>query len=86
MDTIVKGQVDTFTPTNNHSVASSHALGGGLTTMALTVDRRIRTAVLYAPNSGDDADLLARWGQAACRFPPTPGRWPLAPQNISPVY
>jgi dipeptidyl aminopeptidase/acylaminoacyl peptidase len=39
-----------------------HSMGGGVATKALTIDPRIRAAVLYAPNSGDDADLIARWG------------------------
>lgn len=40
-----------------------HSMGGGMTTKALTIDPRIRAAVLYAPNSADDADLIARWGR-----------------------
>ena len=39
-----------------------HSMGGGITTKVLTVDSRVRAAVLYAPNSADDADLIARWG------------------------
>ena len=39
-----------------------HSMGGGITTKALTVDPRVKAAVLYAPNSADDADLIARWG------------------------
>lgn len=39
-----------------------HSMGGGLATKVLTVDDRVSAAVLYAPNSADDADLLARWG------------------------
>lgn len=41
-----------------------HSMGGGITTKVLEVDagRIIRAAVLYAPNSADDADLIARWG------------------------
>lgn len=39
-----------------------HSMGGGLTTKALTIEPRLRAAVLYAANSGDDADLIARWG------------------------
>lgn len=42
-----------------------HSMGGGLATKALTVDDRVGAAVLYAPNSADDADLIARWG-AGC--------------------
>lgn len=43
-----------------------HSMGGGITTKVITVDARVSAAVLYAPNSADDADLLGRWG-AACR-------------------
>lgn len=43
-----------------------HSMGGGIATKAVVVDSRISAAVLYAPNSADDADLLGRWG-AACR-------------------
>lgn len=39
-----------------------HSMGGGITTKVLTVDPRIRAAVLYGPNSANDADLIARWG------------------------
>ena len=40
-----------------------HSMGGGITTKVLAVDGRVRAAVLYAANSGDDADLIARWGR-----------------------
>ncbi|MDJ0752876.1 MAG: alpha/beta fold hydrolase [Ardenticatenaceae bacterium] len=43
-----------------------HSMGGGIATKAVIVDSRISAAVLYAPNSANDADLLGRWG-AACR-------------------
>lgn len=39
-----------------------HSMGGGIITKLLVVDDRARAAVLYAPNSADDADLIARWG------------------------
>ena len=39
-----------------------HSMGGGITTKILTIDPRLKAAVLYAPNSADDADLIARWG------------------------
>ncbi len=42
-----------------------HSMGGGISTKVLTIDPRVRAAVLYAPNSADDADLIARWG-AGC--------------------
>lgn len=40
-----------------------HSMGGGMTTKILTIDPRVRAAVLYGTNSGDDADLIARWGR-----------------------
>ncbi len=39
-----------------------HSMGGGMITKMLVVDDRAHAAVLYAPNSADDADLVARWG------------------------
>ena len=39
-----------------------HSMGGGITTKILTIDPRVKAAVLYAPNSADDADLIFRWG------------------------
>ena len=39
-----------------------HSMGGGIATKVLTIDDRVKAAVLYAPNSADDADLIARWG------------------------
>lgn len=39
-----------------------HSMGGGITTKILTLKTNLRAAVLYAPNSADDADLVARWG------------------------
>ncbi len=42
-----------------------HSMGGGLASKVLTIDERVEAAVLYAPNSADDADLIARWG-AGC--------------------
>jgi dienelactone hydrolase len=39
-----------------------HSMGGGVTTKAITIDPRIQAAVLYAPVSADDAEVLARWG------------------------
>lgn len=37
-------------------------MGGGVTTKVLTIDSRIKAAVLYSPVSADDADIIARWG------------------------
>jgi pimeloyl-ACP methyl ester carboxylesterase len=39
-----------------------HSMGGGIATKVLLVDDRPAAAVLYSPNSADDADLIARWG------------------------
>lgn len=39
-----------------------HSMGGGIATKVLVIDDRVRAAVLYAPNSADDADLIDRWG------------------------
>lgn len=39
-----------------------HSMGGGITTKILTLETNLLAAVLYAPNSADDADLVARWG------------------------
>jgi dipeptidyl aminopeptidase/acylaminoacyl peptidase len=39
-----------------------HSMGGGVTMKALTIDSRIRAAVLYSPVSADFADIIARWG------------------------
>lgn len=39
-----------------------HSMGGGITAKILTLETNLRAAVLYAPNSADDADLVARWG------------------------
>ncbi len=40
-----------------------HSMGGGITAKVLTIDPRVRAAVFYASNSGDDADLIGRWGR-----------------------
>ena len=39
-----------------------HSMGGGVTMKVLTVDSRIKAAVLYSPVSADDADIIDRWG------------------------
>jgi len=40
-----------------------HSMGGGVTTKAITIDPRIKAAVLYAPVSADDTDVIRRWGR-----------------------
>jgi dipeptidyl aminopeptidase/acylaminoacyl peptidase len=40
-----------------------HSMGGGVTSKAITIDDRIKAAVLYAPVSADDTDVLRRWGR-----------------------
>ncbi|WKZ34359.1 MAG: alpha/beta fold hydrolase [Anaerolineales bacterium] len=39
-----------------------HSMGGGVTLKVLTVDSRVKAAVLYNSVSGDFADLIERWG------------------------
>jgi hypothetical protein len=57
-----------------------HSMGGGIVTKVLTIESRIRAAVLYAPNSADDADLLTRWG-AGC----LPGQSEAAGDHCNPA-
>jgi uncharacterized protein len=39
-----------------------HSMGGGVTMKVLTIDSRLKAAVLYSPVSADDADIIERWG------------------------
>lgn len=39
-----------------------HSMGGGVTMKVLTIDPRVKAAVLYSPVSADDADIIERWG------------------------
>jgi uncharacterized protein len=39
-----------------------HSMGGGVTMKVLTVDHRVKAAVLYSPVSADFADIISRWG------------------------
>jgi uncharacterized protein len=39
-----------------------HSMGGGVTMKALTIDERIKAAVLYSPVSADFVDIIDRWG------------------------
>lgn len=39
-----------------------HSMGGGVTIKALTVDTRVKAAVLYSTVSADQVDLINRWG------------------------
>ncbi len=39
-----------------------HSMGGGVTMKVLTVDSRVKAAVLYSPVSADEADVIDRWG------------------------
>jgi dienelactone hydrolase len=52
-----------------------HSMGGGIGTKVLTVSSGVKAAVLHAPNSANDADLIARWG-AGC----LPGQTELSDQ------
>ena len=56
-----------------------HSMGGGLATKVLVLDERVGAAVLYAPNSADDADLIARWGPGCL-----PGQSEAAGDNCNP--
>src|SRR5688572_14571230 len=39
-----------------------HSMGGGVTMKALTIDTRIKAAVLYSTVSADTLDVINRWG------------------------
>lgn len=39
-----------------------HSMGGGVTIKVLTIDQRIKAAVLYSPVSADFVDVIERWG------------------------
>jgi dipeptidyl aminopeptidase/acylaminoacyl peptidase len=39
-----------------------HSMGGGVTLKVLTVDKRVKAAVLYSSVSADFADIIERWG------------------------
>ena len=39
-----------------------HSMGGGVTFKILTIDERVKAAVLYSTVSADDADIIDRWG------------------------
>jgi len=39
-----------------------HSMGGGVTMKVLTIDSRVKAAVLYSPVSADDAEIINRWG------------------------
>jgi dipeptidyl aminopeptidase/acylaminoacyl peptidase len=39
-----------------------HSMGGGITTRVLTIDLRVKAAVLYSTTSADTIDLVRRWG------------------------
>ncbi len=39
-----------------------HSMGGGITAKVLTIDSRIKAAVLYSSVSADFADVIGRWG------------------------
>ena len=39
-----------------------HSMGGGVTLKAITLDERIKAAVLYSSVSADFTDIIARWG------------------------
>jgi dipeptidyl aminopeptidase/acylaminoacyl peptidase len=39
-----------------------HSMGGGITLKVLTIDSRVKAAVLYSTVSGDFEDIIGRWG------------------------
>ena len=39
-----------------------HSMGGGVTLKVLTIDKRIKAAVLYSSVSADFTDIIGRWG------------------------
>lgn len=39
-----------------------HSMGGGVTIKAITIDPRVKAAILYAPVSGHNLDVFTRWG------------------------
>ncbi|MCA2000749.1 MAG: acetylxylan esterase [Chloroflexi bacterium] len=39
-----------------------HSMGGGVTLKVLTIDNRVKAAVLYSSVSADFADIIERWG------------------------
>lgn len=39
-----------------------HSMGGGTTLKVLTIDSRVKAAVLYSTVSGDFEDIIGRWG------------------------
>lgn len=39
-----------------------HSMGGGVTMKVLTIDSRVKAAVLYSPVSADFVDIINRWG------------------------
>jgi dipeptidyl aminopeptidase/acylaminoacyl peptidase len=39
-----------------------HSMGGGVTIKVLTIDARVKAAVLYSTVSADQADIIERWG------------------------
>jgi dipeptidyl aminopeptidase/acylaminoacyl peptidase len=47
-----------------------HSMGGGIALKAITVDPRIKAAVLYASVSANDAEVLARWGPGCASSQP----------------
>lgn len=52
-----------------------HSLGGGVTTKAVTIDHRIKAAVLYAPVSGYDAEVMRRWPDSTGGSDPSDPLW-----------
>ncbi len=47
-----------------------HSLGGGVTTRIVTVDSRVKAAVLYGPISADDWEVIRRFGSGTWMYDP----------------
>ncbi len=60
-----------------------HSMGGGISTKVLTVSGGVGAAVLHAPNSANDADIIARWGPGC--LPEQPPENPCNPSDILPA-
>ena len=52
-----------------------HSLGGGVTTKAITIDPRIKAAVLYGPVSADEAENIRKWGGGSPLSPLEDSLW-----------
>jgi len=71
-----------------------HSMGGGLVAKAITVDSRIKAAVLYGPVSAYDLDNIQKWGDGLNEASPDPlaqayreaARDPMFLRQTSPLF